>query len=309
LLEQLSSEAAKAYIPANHPSQIIGAAQVISQVKPKQWLVANSQPELKLGDNQVWYRITVSSFHDGQSWLNYPFEDIHSKKTNPSKFLWASLGINVDSAIGIISRLPNGEQKITTANIQGVQLQNGNLQLLATGEAIPENYKNAFRPLALTNDALEWVQPSPITLAELSRQNPQFVKTLLPILWRYLQDSEELTEDEVPNFSQLQDKLADWPVQVIDLTNDNKPETVLIISSAAIAALKNSQSEIKEQHRPRTLIVSDTGKVIYTDFQGNAQQALTAIAKLSDEQSLALLVENEKNYSLQRWSDKNQRFE
>jgi hypothetical protein len=239
---------------------------------------------------------------------------VHSRKNDPAKFLWASLGINVDSTIQIIARLPNGEQKRTAATIKGVQLQDGNLQLLAASEPIPENRNNTFgsRPLALTNDALEWVQPSPVTIAELSRQNPQSVKTLLPILWRYLQDSGEVTEDE-PNFTQLEEKLADWPVQVIDLTNNSKPETVLTISTDAIATLKNSQPETpknqKEKYRPRTLIVSDGGKVIYTDFQANRQQALTAIAKLSNEQSLALLVENQQNYQLQRWSAKNQRFE
>ncbi|MBD2446924.1 hypothetical protein H6G76_07050 [Nostoc sp. FACHB-152] len=314
LLKRLNTEVAKAYIPANHPSQIIGAAEVISQVKSHQWLLADSQSDLKLPDNQVWYRITVSAFQDGKNWLNYPFEDVHSQKNDPGKFLWANLGLNVDSAIQIIARLPDGEQKISTATIKGVQLHNGNLQLLAAGEPVPENHNTfGLRPLALTNDALEWVQPSPITLAEMSRQNPQGVKTLLPILWRYLQDSGELTADESPNFSQLEEISADWPVQVIDLNNDHKPETVLTISEAAIATLKNSSLKTpanqKQQYRPRTLIVSDSGKVIYTDFQGNTQQALTAIARVSDEQSLALLVENEHNYSLQRWSDKTQRFE
>jgi hypothetical protein len=314
LLKRLNTEVAKASIPANHPSQIIGAAEVISQVKPKQWLLADSQSDLKLPDNQVWYKITVSAFQDGQNWLNYPFEDVHSQKNDPAKFLWANLGLNVDSAIQIIARLPNGEQKITTATIKGVKLHNGDLQLLAAGEPIPENHNNfGLRPLALTNDALEWVQPSPITLAEMSRQNPQGVKTLLPILWRYLQDSGGLTADEAPNLSELEEISADWPVQVIDLNNDNKPETVLTLSEAAIATLKNSPPNTpvnqKQQYRPRTLIVSDSGKVIYTDFHGNTQQTLTAIARLSDEQSLALLVENERNYSIQRWSDKNQRFE
>ncbi|BBD65721.1 hypothetical protein NIES4072_06020 [Nostoc commune NIES-4072] len=70
-----------------------------------------------------------------------------------------------------------------------------------------------------------------------------------------------------------------------------------------------SQGENPEQRRDRTIILSDSNEVIYTDFTGNDLQRLSAIAKLSGVQSLALLVENPHNYSLRRWSEKNQRFE
>jgi CDP-diacylglycerol pyrophosphatase len=100
---------------------------------------------------------------------------------------------------------------------------------------------------------------------------------------------------------------------VIDLTNNAKPEIVLTISAQAIALLKQSASETQEPEqnssRPRTLILSDSGKVIYTDFQQNNGQLLTAIAQIAEGESPALLVENAHNYSLKRWSEKNQRFE
>ncbi len=87
----------------------------------------------------------------------------------------------------------------------------------------------------------------------------------------------------------------------------------MTISAEAIALLKQSLNGEQQQEvtlsRPRTLILSDSGKVIYTDFQGNSQQALTAIADLSDGKTLTLLVENGNKYSFKRWSKKNQRFE
>jgi len=70
-----------------------------------------------------------------------------------------------------------------------------------------------------------------------------------------------------------------------------------------------NQAENTEQRRDRTIILSDRNQVIYTDFTRNDLQRLSAIAKLSDVQSLALLIENAHNYSLRRWSEKNQRFE
>jgi hypothetical protein len=77
--------------------------------------------------------------------------------------------------------------------------------------------------------------------------------------------------------------------------------------------LNQSARQIKVEDKnlsaPRTLILSDEGQIIYTDFSKNSQQVLTAIAKLSDGASLALLVENGDRYSLKRWKENHQRFE
>jgi hypothetical protein len=60
---------------------------------------------------------------------------------------------------------------------------------------------------------------------------------------------------------------------------------------------------------PRSLILSDSGILIYSDFSINSEQVLTAIAKTSDGQSLTLLVESADKYILKRWSANGQRFE
>jgi hypothetical protein len=225
------------------------------------------------------------------------------------------LGITSNPEIQIVVWLPNGEQQITIAAIKAVQLQGKVLRLLAAGPKIPENQNDVLqpKPLGLTNAALEWVQPSPITLQKLYRQNTQGVKVMLSSVWKSLQQSGEVLPGAIPSFEQMQEKLGDWPVQVIDLTNNVQPEIILTISADAIASLNQSkpgiQGENTEQRRDRTIILSDSNEVIYTDFTGNDLQRLAAIAKLPDVQSLALLVENAHNYSLRRWSEKNQRFE
>ncbi|BAZ49438.1 hypothetical protein NIES4103_20500 [Nostoc sp. NIES-4103] len=313
LLKTLKGNVAKSQNSSKHPSLIVGGVQPISQVKFDEWLPANPKADIKLINNQVWYQVQVSAFHDGKRWLNAPFTNLSVPKNAPAKFLWETLGINSDPIIQITVWLANGEQQATTATIKGVQLQDGVLRLFAAGELISPSPSPSPRSLALTNNALEWVQPSPITLAELYQKDPRVVENMLPIVWRSLQQSGQLTNGEVPKFSQIQDQISDWPVQVIDLTNDNKPETVLTISPQAIASLKNltltNQDSDKTAYLSRTLILSDSGKVIYTDFQKNSQQALTAIAKILGDNSLALLVEDSNNYSLKRWSVKNQRFE
>ena len=315
LLARLNNQGIKSQISSTHPSQIVGTVQPITQVTSTEWLQPNSPANLKLPDNQVWYQVEVSAFNDGKRWLNSPFENLNPPKTDAAKFFWKTLGITSDPEIQIVVWLPNGEQQITIAAIKAVQLRGKVLRLLAAGPKTPENQNNVLqpKPLALTNAALEWVQPSPITLQELHQQNPQGVKVMLSTVWQSLQQSGEVAAGAIPSFEQMQEKLGDWPVQVIDLTNNTQPEIILTISAAAITSLNQPTSGIQgentEQHRDRTIILSDRNEVIYTDFTGNYFQRLSAIAKLSGVKSLALLVENAHNYSLRRWSEKNQRFE
>jgi hypothetical protein len=299
----------------SRPSRIVGSVQPITQIKNAEWLQPDLEADLKLADNEVWYQMQVSAFDDGKGLLNYPFGNLQLPKTNPGKFLWETLGISSDPNIQIVTWLPNGEQQITTATIKALQLRGGVLQVLAAGQMIPNYQKNAFqpRPLALTNAALEWVQPSAMTLAELSQRYPQLVKEILPTVWRSLQESGQIPDHVVFDGQRQKELLSEWPVQAIDLTNNGKPEIVMTISEEAIASLMrtapNTQEPPKNSPRPRTLILSDGGRIVYTDFQKNSQQVLTAIAKLSDNQSLALLVEHADNYRLKRWSQQNQRFE
>ncbi|MBN3949002.1 MAG: hypothetical protein HWQ38_22075 [Nostoc sp. NMS7] len=315
LLAKLNGGGRKSQISSTHPSQIVGSVQPITQVINSEWLQPNSPADLKLRDNQVWYQVEVSAFNDGKRWLNSPFENLNLPKTDAAKFLWKTLGITSDPEIQIVVWLPNGEQQISIATIKAVQLQGKVLRLLAASPKISQNQNNLLqpKPLALTNAALEWVQPSPITLQELHQKNPQGVKVILSSLWQSLQQSGEVPAGAIPSFEQMQEKLGDWPVQVIDLTNNAQPEIILTISVEEIASLNLPKSRIQRENtnkpRDRTIILSDQNKVIYTDFTRNYLQKLSAIAKLSGGQSLALLVENAHNYSLRRWSEKNQRFE
>ncbi|MEA5575222.1 hypothetical protein [Anabaena sp. UHCC 0451] len=298
-----------------HQSQIIGGVQTITKINNTNWLPVDGQAEVKITDNQTWYQVDVGAFHDGTSWLSYPFANFPLPKIQTSQFWAKILGISVDSTMQIVVWLPNGEQQINTVTIKAVQMRNGVLQLLAAGDFVLENQDNSLQPkhLALTAAALEWVQPSPISIQALSQQNPQVTQEILPTLWRSFQQSGDISPGEVPSFEEIKEKMSDWPVQMIDVTNDGNVDVVLSISSSAIASLTEAKNpdlgNEEEQKRPRTVIFAANGQVIYTDFAINSQQTLTAIAKLKSDQSLALLVENNNKYSLRRWSATNQRLE
>ncbi|MBD2570152.1 hypothetical protein [Anabaena lutea] len=303
-------------VTTTHLSQIIGGVQQITVINDADWVLIPGTADLKITDNQVWYQVEVSAFHNHVSWLSSPFTNLNPPKTQSSQFWAKILGISTDPTIQIIVWLKNGEQQINPATIKAVQLRNGVLRLLAVGAAIPQTQNNSLqpKPLALTPAALEWVQPSPITVQELYQQNPQVVRVMLENVWRALQQSGDMPlSGAVPKFPEMQVKMGDWPVQLIDVTNDGNLDVVLTISGAAIESLNQSASikggNVEAQKRPRTLIFSNTGKVIYNDFSPKSQQALSAIAHLANDPSLTLLVENPHKYSLKRWSEANQRFE
>jgi hypothetical protein len=296
-----------------HKSRIIGTVNRISRINQEDWLPISLQTNLKSVDNQVWYQVEVSAFHDGKNWLHYPFANFGQLKNQPRKFWRKILGISFDPSMQIIVWKPNGEQEITTANIKAVQVQNQGLRLLMSGSALPGGQLKSLQPqsLALTADALKWVEPSPISIKELYQQKQELVELILPTIRQTLQTSGDLTADT--NFQEMREKMVDWPVQLADLTNDGQQEIVLTISDTSIAAFNESDSNnlesVKEQKLPRTLILSADGKVIYSDFARANQQTLIAIAQLTDDQSLALLVEKNRGYSLERWSQTNQKFE
>ncbi|MFM7363747.1 MAG: hypothetical protein ACKO11_04430 [Cuspidothrix sp.] len=283
-----------------HKSRIIGTVKP-SQINERDWLPISLETELKNTNNEIWYDVEVSAFHNGTSWLLYPFVNFDKFKNQPRKFWRRILGISSDPSIQIIVWKADGQQEIIAATIKAVQVQNQSLHLLISGSKLPNSKGQSVhpQPLALTVDALEWVQPSPISLRDLFSQKPELVGLILPTIWRTLQQSGDITGSAIPDLQEMQTEMADWPVQLVSLTNDRNQQVIVTISAASIAGLNQSQENT--QKRPRTLIFATDGKVIYSDFTRTNQQTLIAIAQLTDDQSLALLVEKKRGYSLQRW--------
>ncbi|MDJ0674982.1 MAG: hypothetical protein QNJ36_06320 [Calothrix sp. MO_167.B42] len=314
LWAQLNGEVLPTQVNSTHPSRIVGTAQKNVDVKTSPWLPLTSKQDLIPQNNQIWYEIEVTAFHDGKIWQYAPFNSLKLPPDSPSQYLQKNLGIQPNSTIDIITWLPNKQQRNAIATLKAVQLQNGALTLLAattTPEQENGDINHQLQPLAMTHGALEWVQPSPMNFELLYQQQPEKAQAIIQTIWRSLQTSGDISTDINPNFSQLRQQLADLPIQIVDVTNDNSDETLVTISPEVINTWKptNSQNQTKTSKRLRTLIFSENGKVIYSEFKANNLQILTAIAKLGGNNSPVLLVENRQKYILQRWSEKNQQFE
>lgn len=310
LLQHLEGEPT-AKISSSHPSRIIGVVQPVANINPTDWLQPDPKATLNLLNQQVWYQVQITAYHDGKRWRQTPFFDLQLP-TAPAKFIWQQLGLDTDSQIQIIVWLPDGQQETKLATVKAVQLQGGVLRLLAASTEKIDDLQH--RPLAVTQAALEWLQPEAIALTDLSQQDqPLELAKILPTVWQELQKLSP-HKTATPNFEQLQEKLGQLPVQLIDLTGDNLPEVVINVSPEAIATLNNQNLEqsnlLKDnQLRSRTIIISTTGSLLYSEFGRASQQTIAAIADLKDDEPPALLVEGSKTYQLQRWSNKRQRFE
>jgi hypothetical protein len=321
LLKQLKGEVTiKPQFLENHTSRIIGSAEKITQINPSEWLTKEPLPDPPLAkgrENENLYRVNVSAFHNGKNWLFSPFTSLNLPKTEPEKFLRSLLGLDTDSVLQIAVWSANGEQQTTSATIKATQLTNGKLQILAiASEPINNSNKSNSQALAVSTSALEWVQPSPITLTQLQEQNPQRGNQILPAIWRSLQTTNQVAKGKTPTIQQIQQKIGHYPIQEIDLTGNGKPEIVLTVSAEAISSLQLLNSSSKSQNqpsknrtRPRTVILSDSNTIIYTDFGKASEQTLVAIANLWQTNSPSLLIETTNNYKLKHWLPKNQRFE
>ena len=319
VLAELDLAMSEKELGATHLSQLMGSVTPLSQVNVADWLqpdvtLTSGTPPLQLEEQQVWYQVQISAFNDGKGWVQAPFTNLKQPLVAPGKQLWRKLGLNTDPRILITTWQPNGEAQRTLATAKAVQLKNGVLQLLVAGEVLPATGETStpLQPLASTEAAFQLLQPESITLSELNEQQPQWGSVILPTLWHELQAAGYVPQGAIPNVSVMLNSVGNWPIKAVDLTGNNQPEAVLTVDQEFAATLKASKVNPSigngNKFKPHTLIFSDTGALVYSEFTTEAKQSLMAIADLGSGKT-ALIVNNLNTYSLKRWSPQRQRFE
>lgn len=308
LLEKRSQAIKRSQKINRHRSRIIGNGLILSEINPEQWLPGPGASLTLEPNHQIWYQIEVIRFHDSLVWQEFPFNDLQLPRYQGSDYLWKYLGLHNDPNLQIIVWMPNGEQQAVTATVKALQFQNGVLRLLAAGKPLPETDPTKIaltgngemsKPLAVSNSALEWRSPQILTLKQLNQQNPQWVNAILPVLWYELQLGGEVLPGLQPSPEMMLTQMSDWLVQLVDLTGNDKPEAILTLKP----------DPTRKYSRPRTLILEDTGALIYSELTSAKGQAVTGIADVKDGGFTALVVEGSQGYTLQRWSSERRRFE
>ncbi|HBE19781.1 MAG TPA: hypothetical protein DEG17_02335 [Cyanobacteria bacterium UBA11149] len=329
----------------SHLSQIIGTAQKITTVKPDDWLqpgdlnlsvgieesgretetkedkskkqtsnnkktlTKNKPPEKDA--NQIWYQIQVAAFHDGQKWQQTPFLNLTIPSISPGKRLWQYLGLDTSSEIQIAVWTSEGNQETTIATIKAVSYRGGVIQLLAAGYPLPVT--KTSRPLAYSETAMRPLEGGSITLSDLNQLQPQWVAKILPVLSQELIKSGKRSPNANSSVAGMLEDMGYWSIQPVDLTGNNQPEAVLTLYEDISGKLKklDEPQPLKDnpQYKPRTMIFSDTGSLVYSEFSQDSQNSLTAIADLSDGGTPALILNSETSYKVKRWVESSKRFE
>ena len=344
LLDRLDVVLGNTLSVSPHASRIIGTAQPVLNVNAADWLqpdnldatqenvlpntattpspippLPNTSPTLQLEPLQVWYQVQVSAFHDGQRWWRAPFSHLSLPNTISAKQLWKYLGLDTDAKIQITVWNAEGRQEATFATVKAISFQGGVLQLLAAGEVLP-TFRTAdaavnSRLLAYTDAAIHWIEPSAITLSNLNQVQPEWVSALLPTIWRELANSGRYSKSNtMPTNPVLLKDMGEYSVRLVELTGNDKPDVVLTLYQDIVfgALMKPDDQRFagdSQVYKPRTLIFSDGGTLLYSEFSQDANTSLTAIADLGDGGPAALVLNGKSNYSLKRWSPENQRFE
>ncbi len=307
-LEAPSSEAlTTATLP---PGQLVGSAQILTGINVASWLKPKGSPALKLDSQQGWYQVQVAGFQDGKQWrFANPTLGLPAGATADT--IWKQLGLTADPLLEITFWLPDGQQQTISASIKAVRMNAGGLQLLAAGETVSRTIANASqqsRPLAFTDAALQWQTPETTPLADLVQQQPEWAINAIPRLGRELKRAGKIPPGIDLTWDALAPLIGHIPAQLATLTGSGQPDIILAVDPTALDDPSKAKST-SQSAKPRTLIFSPAGKLLYSEFSTEADLTYLAIATLGTSNTPAIVADGPRNYSLLRWSAKRQRFE
>ena len=320
-IELILDQWEKALTPNNSQtkavSKVVGTAELITDFNSQNWL--SLAGNLNNADRQQnWYRIQVTAFHYAGSWQQAPFIEWQKSRSISARQIRQRLRLDRDPQIQITSWTFHGIPQSTQATIKGARLNNGLLELLAgakaSQDAVGGGNLTLPRPLAHTQGALQWLQPGSVSLADLYDLQPELVAIIVPELWQELNSSEQLRQSMPPNLPSLLAQIGHWQVQPIDLTGNSQPELIVTVDADSLRELNQSgwlnlASDNRRRYKTGTLIFSEAGALLYSEFSQNTFDSFRAIADLSDDGGTALLVSDADNYYLKRWSAQEQRFQ
>jgi hypothetical protein len=199
-----------------------------------------------------------------------------------------------------------GEQQTLWGNIKAARVQGDRLEVLVSSDPTikPVSVPNLPPTLAFTEAALQWLTPETLSLNEWLQKYPAWEKPGMAALIQELRPLTRLSSDPQAarrEFDQV--GAGNWTVQTAHLTHSPQPDLILTLTPDNLAALGYSAAT-----QSRTVIISDRGKLIYSELSVDGKQTYLAIADLGDG-SPTLVVHTAKHYRLLRWSSANQQFD
>lgn len=297
---------------SDRTSRIIGDVRQISRVNPREWQQLKLSPPIQPVSQPAWYQVTVMAFHDGKRW-QFAESGFTVAKSLSADALWQLLGLDTNAIVQFLFWDGNEEQQTLWASVKGLRMQGGQIQLLVAGDTLPQSSKtNRLPPLALTESALQWIAPDNTTLSDWVLQQPAWSEKALPILIQELKRGYQLPIRSGETWTAMEQwGVGRWTAQTAYFTNPNQPDLILTIqpeSARGLAKLVRVPMAAGFVTKPRTLIFSATGKLLYSELSTDAALSYFAIAHLAENQP-AIVANTLDRYRFLRWSATRQQFE
>mgnify|MGYP006421456639 CR=1 FL=1 len=296
LLRQLQAALAQKPLQRSRQSHIIGTAEPVNQIPSNWWKPAGNLSQEVTG-NRTWYRIQVSSWHDGRQWN----PDISSEVFLPN--LWQQLGLTVDPQLQVAAWLPNGDRETISVTVKALRHRGNKVELLAAGPSLSVSQSRGA--LAFTQQALTWVQPRVLTLNSLAEEKPLTAQNLLPQLWGELQLLQFSLSQPIPSIPKLRSLFGNWMVESIDLNGNGDSEIMLTLQMNDSRKKKWQSVRLntldKNPWQTHTLIFSQDGNLLYNGFRNLEQRSLLGAIEIGDDQPPALLFATPNGYEAISW--------
>ncbi|MEO0540102.1 MAG: hypothetical protein AAFZ80_04455, partial [Cyanobacteria bacterium P01_A01_bin.105] len=230
---------------------------------------------LGLVGDQVWYEVRLQMVGDNRGWLTMDSADTAGMGQNALPLL----GLHRFAQLQVMAWQTDGQTLPTSLTVEGARLEGGQVVLLASGAEVPHFSQSGLPALTLSSNAVQWLGAgTPL---------PQFVQSQA----RWTTALSTLTNNGTTE--------AYYPYLTAtprDVTGDSVPELLLRLDPnelpPALADRFSSSSW------PRTLILSATGSVIYSDF--NQSQSVVALLPNAPATPVGLLIHDGPRYRLRQ---------
>lgn len=266
---------------------LVGTITPTEPPNPRDWQLAPGLSALPTEPRQ-WFVIRLQGGRLAEGWQPLP-----SATLGNGEPLWQALGLRDRRALQVYWQTP-GIGPGTSVQVQAVQLQGGQITLLASGNPAP-----AAVGLAVTPGQLQALDGAIATaLPQALATNATLRDRVLPALLTHVEQSGASIMVTAAG-GELPDAIAAAEVRWWNFTGDDSPAVIITLPEATTKALDLPTSQTAR------LIFSQTGNLLHSDLSGPAWVATLS----SDAGTSALVLRTGQTDILQFWAAERERFQ
>ena len=210
-------------------------------------------PPPKLESGQAWYEVRIDLIKDGDKWRNEPFPELSDRS---SILLWRTLGLSLNSNLGVVIYDAYGKPQNSTLNAQSLWVgADGSLKILASGDAGLATLisKSVIPPLVNSGGSFA---PPKGNSVDWQRLTAKTIERIIRTMYVELQRNGQISMN-IEEFSLLVQQ--QWTLSEVNL-DGGKPAYLLLLS--------REQVDLGNRHYPLAIAFSADGSLLFSDTSG-----------------------------------------